>query len=105
MIVRIPFKPLPSFTEEITLNNIPYIFTFNWNSRGEFWALDIADREENPILSGLKLTNQNEILGNFVETGQPKGLLYVVDNTQSMGDLTFDSFTSGKATLIFEEIE
>lgn len=103
MISIIPFKPLPSFIEEITLGDIPYVLIFNWNSRGEFWTLDILDREENDIVIGIKLVNQYELLGIFAETNLPKGKLYVVDNRQQMDNLKYDSFISGQCSLIFED--
>jgi len=103
MISIIPFKPLPSFIEEITLGEVPFILYFNWNSRGLFWTLDILDREENDIIIGIKLVNQYELLGMFAESNLPKGKLYVVDNRQQMGNIEYASFTNGQCSLVFED--
>ena len=54
-MVTIPFAEFPAFTQEIILDNVPYRFSFNWNTRGEFFTMSIADRDEVKLLSGIKL--------------------------------------------------
>lgn len=77
---QIPFKnQFPSFTEEITLEGIPYIFRFDWNSRAFFWSMDIYDRERNPLLSGRKLFLYLGLLKQFPDRGLPPGEIYIVD--------------------------
>lgn len=105
MIYTIPFVDLPSFTEEITFGDTPYILTFNWNNRGEFWTLDIADREQNDLLTGMKLTNQNEIFRLFSTENLPRGSLYIVDNRNKFDNIEYDSFINGNCSLVFEDDE
>jgi len=103
MIWNTPCELLPSYREEITFGDTPYILIFNWNTRGQFWSLDILDREENDILTGIKLVNQWEFLGMFADERLPKGKLYVVDIKGKMDDIVYDSFINGQCVLIFED--
>ena len=54
-MVVIPFKDLPSFTQEIALSGVSYIFEFNWNYRGQYWSMSIYNRDRVPIVLGVKL--------------------------------------------------
>lgn len=103
MISIIPFKPFPSFFEEVTLADVPYILYFNWNSRDEAWYMDILDREENDLIVGIKLTNQSELISRYVDENLPKGKLYVVDNRQKFESVTYESFMNGQCSLVFED--
>lgn len=104
MIRQIPFKPFPSFIEEITLSGVPYVFKFQWNSRAELWVMDILDREENELIVGIPLLIQYEILGLFADMGLPPGKLYVIDTIQTFKPIEYDDFTNGRAVLFFEEV-
>lgn len=103
MISQIPFKPFPNFFEEITLNNVPYIFSFYWNNRGEFWTMDITDREKNEIIRGVKLVNNYELLEMFSNDKLPDGKLWVIDLMQTMDNITYDDLINGKCVLIFDD--
>lgn len=75
----IPMKDLPSFTEEVVLEGIPYVLKFNWNSRGEFWTIDFYDVEQSPLLYGLKMVSTYELINWYPDRGLPPGYLFVVD--------------------------
>ena len=99
----IPFSGEASFTEEITLENTPYILVFNWNSRGSFWEMSFYDRSQNPLALGIKLVLNDELIGKFPEAGLPPGKMYVIDGTESEFDIAFDDFTNGRLSLIYVE--
>jgi len=80
-MIVIPFKDFPSFKEELTLDNIPYVLKFDWVSRGAFWLLSVYDREQNAILEGKKLVLNYEMFSQFTDRRLPPGRLYVVDST------------------------
>ena len=47
----IPFqKNLPSFSQEVSIEGISYIFDFAWNSRGEYWSMSIYNRDQLPLV-------------------------------------------------------
>lgn len=76
---RLPFSYFPSFQETLTLEEVPYTFRFDWNSRGAFWSMDIYDRDGNALLLGRKVSLFNELISQFPNRGLPSGKLYVVD--------------------------
>lgn len=67
------------FTEEVTLEGLPYRFTFYWNTREEAWFMDISDREENLIIAGIKLVISHPVKQQYVEAELPPGDFIVVD--------------------------
>lgn len=88
----LPFKDFASFTEEITLESIPYIFIFNWNSRGEFWEMSIQDRENNFFIAGVKLVVNFEIISDYPDKGLPPGQLWVIDESGSNTPIQYEDF-------------
>jgi hypothetical protein len=99
----IPFSGESSFIEEITLENTPYDFAFNWNSRGEFWELSIYDRDLNPLVLGIKLVLNEEFFVKFPDRGLPPGSLFIFDGTGSNEPISFEDFTNGRCYLIYVE--
>jgi hypothetical protein len=95
-MIVIPFKEFPSFTEEITLDNVPYRLSFNWNTRGEFFSLIFQSREEEN-LAAIKLVLEYELISNYPDYGLPPGKLYVVDTTDSTDNIGRDDFTNNRA--------
>lgn len=101
-MVTIPFSSFTAFTEEIILDNTPYRFLFNWNTRGEYWTLSIADRDETPLVSGIKLVMDFELLGTFPGHGLPPGELYVIDPSGELAKAGRNDFED-KVSLIYVE--
>jgi len=92
----IPFKEFPSFTEEITLDNVPYLLSFNWNTRGEFFSLIFQNRE-GINLAAIKLVLEYELISNYPDYSLPPGNLYVVDTTDSTDNIGRYDFVNNRA--------
>lgn len=90
-MITIPWKPFPSFIQEITFEDTPYLLQHIWNSRGEYWTLTFRDRDENPVLLGLKLVKGIELIARYPDRGLPPGYLYV---TNESGDLAKPTYLS-----------
>lgn len=71
---------------KIALNNIPYNLQFIW--RGEVYVLNIFDNFMNPILLGVSVVTNNDILSCFEHLGL-KGKLQILNNT--MLDPTYNT--------------
>lgn len=99
----IPFKDFPSFTEEVTLEGIPYTFRFDWNSRGEFWSMDIYDREKNPLILGRRIMLDYEILRQFPDRELPPGELYVIDPSLNFDPIQQNDFIDNRVSLVYLE--
>lgn len=69
----IPFKDPSSFVEQVTLSGTIFILMFNWNSLNEFWTMDIRNRDEEPIVLGIKIVPNYPLLAQYTETNLPLG--------------------------------
>jgi len=84
MSVVIPFfNQLSNFREEIILDNISFLFDFNWNERAEQWSMAILQPDETPIMYGIKLVLGYSLFDQFEYLGLPPGELFCVDTTDS----------------------
>ena len=105
-MIIIPFKDNPSFREEISISGIPYIFEFNWNSRGEYWTISVYNRDELPLLLGVKLVIFYELVSRFVDRGLPRGgEMYIIDPSGTWDKIAQDDFQSRLYLIYFEEGE
>ena len=78
MSVIIPFKNLPSFIENVTLDDIILNFKFVWNGRDNAWYMNISDSVNSPILQGIKIINSWELIIRFTDIRLPQGAILVV---------------------------
>lgn len=104
-MIIIPFEDLPSFTEEITLSGVTYILDFNWNSRGNFWSLSVYDRDQIPIVTGIRLIAYYELIKQYVDKGLPSGEMYVIDPSENMLEVEQNDFQSRSFLVYFEDGE
>lgn len=100
-MIKIPFKSLPAFREEILLDNVPYVFEFVFNSRGDFWVLDIYTVDGVLLISGIKIVINYELISQYTDRGLPKGQLYAVRENQSMDRISQLEFEQDKLFLIY----
>ena len=79
---RIPINPaLPAQEMEVPLGGNVYRLTLRWNTRDVSWSLDIATRERVPLIDGLKLVLNHELLDRFADERLPDGYLIAFDST------------------------
>lgn len=72
----------PSYKEEVTLDGRPYLLSFHWNTRGEYWSMAIADRDEVMLLSGIRLVMLFPLIHyRHVDSRLPPGELIVMDTS------------------------
>jgi len=80
-MVDIPFFQTAAFTEEITLDGTPYRLSLHWNHRGQFWVMDIRDREQNVLVAGIKVVVAYELIRRFAWREVPPGALVPVSTS------------------------
>jgi len=101
----LPFKNLPAFTQEITLDSVPYVFEFLWNSREEVWIMNILDREQNALVYGIILVINFELISKYAYLDNfPQGQLYAVRENESFDVITQNEFFEGTSKLIYIEV-
>ena len=70
-----------NYTLDVSLSGRVYRFGLYWNTRGQFWSLDIFDQADNPLATGLKLVADWELIGGLGNSDLPPGFLYCVDTS------------------------
>lgn len=69
----IPFKQPAQWQEQIELDRIIYILVFTWNALNEFWTMDIYNRNEDPIILGIKIVPNYPLLRAYTAVEKPPG--------------------------------
>jgi hypothetical protein len=67
---------------------------FYWNTREEFWYMDILDQDDNNLITGIKMVINYSLLDQYVAViGIPKGNFILWDLEKDVsGEVTFDNF-------------
>lgn len=79
-MITIPMINAPYFKFSTVLTENEYLLNFRWNTRAEFWTMDIYDLEEVPIILGIKLVIGYPLLSQrkYLQTCPP-GEFWVFD--------------------------
>ena len=100
-MIRIPFENYPSFRQEVLLDNTSYILDFNWNSRGQFWSMGIYNVFKEPVVLGIKLVLNYELINQFSAYDIPQGEMYVIDPSGDRGEIEQYDLVNGRCSLIY----
>jgi hypothetical protein len=85
LIQRIPIDARSSAQEfEAVLAGNVYRFGFRWNWREGFWHMDIATRNRVPLLAGIKIVLNYELIGRFTDERLPPGFMVALDTTRRL---------------------
>jgi hypothetical protein len=70
----IPFKEPAAWQAQITLSSTIFILYFRWNAMNKYWVMNIFDRNDQPILLGVKVVTNFDLTAQFKAiTGMPLG--------------------------------
>lgn len=87
MAVTLPvLLDVPFFSIECQLDGTLYSFTFRWNDRLSQWSFDLADAEDDPIVSGIAVVVDFPLMRRSVDARMPPGALFAVDTTGEGAD-------------------
>lgn len=101
----IPTQSLPAYSFEIALEGATYRFKFLWNSRHEYWTMDIRDRQGNILIAGIKLIINYEILFRYRRDTVPKGAIVPVDVTGKLERIGRNDLGTNVKLVYFTEDE
>ena len=101
MAIEIPFQDIASYTQQVTLDNVPYILEFSWNDRGNYWYIDISKTDQTSIITGIKLVLNYDILRQHVMPDLPTGQLYIIDTTGDFTKIKRDDFENGRLQIVY----
>lgn len=69
----IPFKQPAQWRASMFLDNIQYSLVFRWNAMNEYWVMDILTSEQVPVIFGVKLVTNYNLLAQYALVNQPPG--------------------------------
>jgi hypothetical protein len=64
-MLKLPLTLNPEETFQVVIFDILYNFRQLWNVREEFWTLDIYDKNNEPLVLGVKLVNGIFLLSQY----------------------------------------
>lgn len=71
----------PSFKFRTTLESVQLVMRFDWVIRIERWSMSIFDDSENPVLLGVTLNVNDELLERFEIAALPPGKMILYDTS------------------------
>ena len=70
----IPFKEPSAWQNQITLSSVIFLLYFRWNAMNQYWVMNIFDRNDTPILLGVKVVTNYDLTIQFAALlGMPVG--------------------------------
>ena len=71
----------PHYDFDVELDGRIYNLEMKWNERDSTWFMTMSDSEESPIVSGVRLVVDWDLLRTCVDARRPPGTLMAVDST------------------------
>ncbi len=97
----IPFATLPAFTQTVNLDGQVYRLSFAWNYRGNYWSMSFLDAAGAPLVQGIRIVLNLDLLRQYPGRGLPPGILYAIDPSDTISEIAFDDLSSGRVTLVY----
>lgn len=76
----------------IQLGESEYLFEIYWNPIGEYFAFNMYDIDENPIILGRKIVHGVDMLDNIIDDRLPNVVILPVNPAVEEGQITYDNF-------------
>jgi len=73
-----------ALSEEIDLDLSSFRFIFVFNSRFNFWVMEIQNRDQETIIAGVKLVLNYSLVLQYVGRSLPLGEEYCIDTTDTV---------------------
>lgn len=72
---------LPWYAFNITIGEVTYVLEMRYNTRKDRWLLNILDATEQPILMGVPLLVERDLLASYQSLAIPPGYLFCSDRS------------------------
>jgi hypothetical protein len=69
-------------SQTVALDDVVYRFEFEFNTRCLAWHLNVQTQDGTPLVQGIKLLANIDLLGRHKDTRLPKGRLYAIDTEE-----------------------
>jgi hypothetical protein len=82
MSLELPTRTdLARYSFDLTLDDVPLKFAFEWNDRDAGWYMSIADVNAVPLLSGRRIVIGVPLISIYRDTRLPPGTLVAIDTS------------------------
>lgn len=90
-MIQLPIDSFaPSYQVATEILGVTYLFDVRWNSRAESWFVSIADENEDPIVSGIRLTLDAPLGRRCQDPRFPAGRIFASDLSGGGREATLD---------------
>lgn len=100
-MIIIPFAEFPAFRQSLTLEGVSYIFSFVWNTRDNAWTMSIYDDQNEPLVLGIRIVLNYELIGQYQHLEIPPGKIYALDTTGNVNPITYEDMFNGRISLLY----
>lgn len=101
----IPYFDIASFSEEVILEELPYVFRFTFNDRKQYWTMSILTRDRKILVAGIKLVLNYDLFDQFPGNNLPPGQLLAIDTTDSRVKINRTNILDVMKIVYFEKEE
>ena len=99
--VPTPVDGYPHQTGQVQLGDALYTVGWKWNARDRAWYFTLSDVDSVPIISGVRVVLNINLLNGASDVRRPKGAIVVVDPSNKLGEPgLFDLGTRAKVVYI-----
>lgn len=105
MPLLIPTSSDPDYEQVTTLDGTTYRLRFIWNQRSEFWTLNLYDVEGDPIVTGIKIVNDIDLLKRQTKDTIPPGAIVAIDTNDTGVPPGLEDLGSRILLVYYEESE
>jgi len=79
-LLEIPvIKSEDAYEFSLSIESVLYFFSFNYNLRRKRWLMDISNADKEPILYGVSMLTDVDIMNRFKSEDLPPGIFLVFD--------------------------
>lgn len=92
----------PHYLQSVQLSGVTYQLEIRYNTRMQRWVLNLADSVGGPIVSGVVMLTQRNLLGQYTTLSVPPGVLFCYNATNSALQPSLSSFLVDTSFLYFD---
>lgn len=90
-VLTIPWPDGASWRQSVALDGRVYRLSAQWNEIGDYWSLDIATRENDPILQGIKIVGGVLLSARIADDRLPRGWFVVTADKPGRDDMQMNA--------------
>lgn len=101
----IPFKEPSFWQEQIQLSGVTYTLKFKWNALNKFWSMDIYLSDNVPVVVGVKIVNNWNLLEQYSMSNKPLGDILCQSIVGTFEKITREGMTNASQLVYYEQGE